>query len=901
MNTMKRFIMLIGLLSVYSIISASQPYLPNTIVIKFKSISQLKSTQVLPTSVNAILSKSYTNIQPMFPEHSTLKSTGSGLNKIYMVTLTNENGFWEKINQLNEDANVEYALPYYLPELLGEINDPLVSNQYYLDLIQADTAHSVNKGDTSIIIGITDTGVELLHDDLKGNIKYNYDDPINGIDDDADGFIDNYRGWDVADNDNNPSESSSYHGTMVAGLASASCNNEIGIYSIGYNSKILPVKIMDSNGYLSGAYQGIVYAADHGCDVINCSWGSQIDNQLLDEVIDYAISIKNCVVVAAAGNASNDQPYYPGACEGVINVANTNQSDAKVSKSTYGVEVDICAPGNQVYTTYINNTYHQGWGTSFASPIVAGAAALVKAQFPDYSPLQIAEQLRITSDIIDTLTDNSYFYHHMGYGRLNAYKALTIDTLPSIRLSNLELIGPNSTPQAGDTLTVYFTATNYLAQISNTVIQLTSDSEYITTLTHTMSTGNLATLGSVNNEAKPFQIIISEDIPYDTEIELNFNIAGYSYSDYQIFKTLINPSYVNVEKQSLTTTFTSNGKIGFANSQEYFGKGVIYQNSESILPEAGIIIGNEQSTLVSAVYEEYDFEVVQQIDTVTMDGYLYGKTEFRPGDKYESMPVNILQTYRMFDREDLDGVIFYDYQIANEGSSDIDGFVFSIFTDWDIDNNYFNHSGYIKDQNIFYTYATSTNNFYAGIALLNCDSCKAYTFDLISGGNGGIDITSDFSDDLKWYAMTNNRLNDNNSVDTVDIAGIISALPQDLHASDTLNYSFCLVVANSYLELVEKTNTAKAIYQTNDIDDNNLVTDAIKIYPNPTQSELNVAITDYHESELYLYNTTGKLISQFKAESKTEVIDLSKYPNGVYYLQINLNDKRYTKKIVLVK
>jgi len=416
-----------------------------------------------------------------------------------------------------------------------------------------------------------------------------------------------------------------------------------------------------------------------------------------------------------------------------------------------------------------------------------------------------------------------------------------------------------------------------------------------------MSTGNMATLSSVSNESKPFQIIIAEDIPYDTEIELNFNIAGYTYSDYQLFKTLVNPSYVDVEKQSMTTTFTSNGKIGFANSQKYYGKGVLYQNSESILPEAGIIIGNDRSTLVSANYEEYDFKIVQQIDTVSEDGYLFGQTQYRPDDKYETMPVNIVQTYKMYDRDDLDGVIFYNYQVINEGTNDIDDFIFSIYADWDIDNNYYNHSNYVKDQNIFYTYATSTNNFYAGIALLSSDTCHAYTFDLTSGGNGGIDITSEFIDDLKWYAMNTNRVNDNNSVDTVDISGIISALPQDLLSNDTANYSFCLVVADTYLELIEKTNTAKAIYKSNFISETATTANWVKIYPNPAQNQLKVETTDATPSKIYLYNSSGQIIRSQLIENTSEVIYLEGFLPGIYYLQIINKSRNYTQKIIVIQ
>ncbi|GAI36367.1 unnamed protein product, partial [marine sediment metagenome] len=130
--------------------------------------------------------------------------------------------------------------PHYLPELLYTPDDPLNIYQYYLDTIKAYDAWEICKGDSNIVIGITDTGVDIDHEDLQGNIYYNYNDPINGIDDDNDGFIDNFRGWDLGENDNNPQWEINDHGVVVTGIAGARTDNGIGISGVGFKSRFLP-------------------------------------------------------------------------------------------------------------------------------------------------------------------------------------------------------------------------------------------------------------------------------------------------------------------------------------------------------------------------------------------------------------------------------------------------------------------------------------------------------------------------------------------------------------------------------------------------------------------------------------------------------------------------------------
>ena len=254
-----------------------------------------------------------------------------------------------------------------------------------------------------IVIAIVDSGSDLEHEDLADNIYLNLNDPINGIDDDQDGYIDNYKGWDFvglsASNlkeDNNPdvTADSCEHGVHVSGLASAVTNNIKGIASLAQNAKLMIVKVGadDNANAIYRGYDGIIYAVDHGAKIINCSWGGPGGGAFGQDVINYALS-KNCLVVAAAGNSNSLVPIYPAAYQGVLAVANVNSNDLKSTSSSYGYHVGIASPGVGILSTNNGGKYGIKGGTSMASPIVSSAVALVMAKFPSLTAIQVAQMI----------------------------------------------------------------------------------------------------------------------------------------------------------------------------------------------------------------------------------------------------------------------------------------------------------------------------------------------------------------------------------------------------------------------------------------------------------------------------------------------------------------------------
>lgn len=829
------------------------------------------------------------------------------MHNIYILHLTDETNQNEVIKSIKYFKDIEYVEPYPISYTFNTPNDPLINNQYNLDITKTYAAHNISKGDTNVVIGIVDTGIDLLHEDLKNNIKYNYHDPINNIDDDGDGFVDNYYGWDVADDDNNPQNNASwsgvanYHGTNVAGIASATTNNGVGIASIGYHTKILPIKAMDGSGAIIAGYEGIMYAATHGCQIINLSWGNNIYSQFAQDVINYVTNEYGCLVIAAAGNkraATDKRPdtwFYPASYDNVFSVAATGPTDQRWTGSSYAITVDVSAPGQGLYTTDQFDSYKYTYGTSSAAPMAAGLAGLIKAHRPNFTNKQLAEQIRITSDHIDTLSENIPYSKQLGYGRINALRALSNNNLPSIRIDSFNVSCLNN--YNCDTLSISFIATNYLAQATNTTIELTCNSDYIIPLSNHISSGQLNTFAQVSNTTSPFLFKVSEDMPYNELVWFEFKMNDEGYKDYQIFETVIKKDFINVINDELETTLTSNGKIGYANWENELGIGIRYKG-ENTISNAGIILGNGSDNMASALFSNEDFSSVTIIDTASTFEGLLGFEKLKTNNE-SNLNLDINHKTLLPNNEELKNSIIHTYTILNQSGIAVNELKMSQFIDWDLSHPNYNIVSFDSELNMAYTYSRTSNVIYSAICLLNDMEAIPYAFDMIAGGNGGIDITQGFSNDLKWFTMNNHRENAGNKGDSIDIASMLTTEQFDLNNDDSIEIAFAHIIGSNLNELKIKASILIEEYnKTISINEHN---QSFDIFPNPAKNNIIVKLNSDKNEQITIYNSMGQTI--YKASIATEEtilnIDVSNLTKGIYIIEIRGALTSNTKKLII--
>ncbi len=731
----------------------SKDYLPNTLIIKFakegsvvikgtditSGQSKLSLKSVLISGMKPLFKKE--TLQAKFPQQQTNIRDDAGLERVYEVKFSGSKAIEEVINEVLGNKNVVYAEPSYIYYTGYIPNDSFfVGNQTYLNQVRAPRAWDILKNSSGVIIGIVDSGTDLDHEDLADNIYINTADPVNGMDDDNDGYVDNNMGWDFvgqsASNlteDNNPEVTSDTtdHGVHVSGIAGAVSDNGKGVSSVAFNPKLLIVKVGsdDNSTAIYRGYEGIKYAADHGAQVINCSWGGPGGGSYGQDIINYAIQ-KGCLVVAAAGNDDTDVADYPAAYDGVLSVANVRSTDVKSSSSNYNFKVDISAPGNGIYNTVNGSRYASYSGTSMSSPMVAGAAALVKSRFPDLDMLQIGEQLRVTADQIDN--KNTAYAGRLGKGRMNVFRALT-ESQPSVRNQKLTVIdkGNGSIP-AADTIQLYFDLKNFLAPATGLVVTLSSTNGDAQLITSQVNVGTVAT-SETKLMVGPFKVFIRPGISDNEEIEFKVTYAsnGNNYTDTEYFKITASLDYRNINVNQITTTITSNGRVGFNNSNAENGLGFTYK-SRSLLFEAALMIGNTASNVSNNARTgdgDSDSHFIKRIrvkEVENEDVAFEGRSEFDDSGNPNRLNVYVKHRQLAFSEAPDDKYVIVEYEIENKNTTPLNGVYIGLFTDWDVDQEGRDATKYDVVNRMGYTFGKAGGTPYAAVKLLSITADPLY-------------------------------------------------------------------------------------------------------------------------------------------------------------------------------
>lgn len=531
---------------------------------------------------------------------------------------------------LQTHPEIEIAEPIYPDFPLSIPNDTYASQQTMLSTIKAFQTWDTFIGDTNIIIGIVDTGVLQEHEDLQNSIATNWNEiPDNGIDDDQNGYVDDFRGCNLSF----PKESNGgftyhqqEHGTAVAGIAGATTNNGKGIAGVAYKCRIFPVKASDRNSNLIDyGYRGILYCAIRGFHVVNCSWGRIKPFSPIDQsIIDYAVA-RGTVVVAAGGNGDNS-PYvwYPAGYRGVLAVGEVNQVDIVTSVTTLNHTIRIMAPGIGNWVTKNQPNLYDSpnyGGTSWAAPVVSGVIAMVRARYPWLDPLQTIEYCRQIGDDISNLNSNP-FYRRLIPLRVNMLKMLSVDPMSIPGISPIKVTTKLSDGKfserffVGDTVFLTIEAKNYLASAQNLRFVLSLADDFETSLKIIDDEANVDLISSGENfHIGEFSFKIEEK--KEDLLFLRVDILGENgYNDFFLIPFIPTIPIKNFQNDSIFVSFSDKGSIGFYGSgNNRIGNGFGSKSFGNQLYKGGLIISENDQKLVSALFsfnqDGSDFRVVK--------------------------------------------------------------------------------------------------------------------------------------------------------------------------------------------------------------------------------------------------------------------------------------------------
>jgi len=385
---------------------------------------------------------------------------------VYRIILEDNEIIEDALRTLSDQSYILFAEYEPIMKTAYIPNDPQYNLQWHHPKIQAPETWDWTFGDEEIVISIIDTGIKWNHPDLQDNIWINeaelnsttYGGPGmtidwengtvsggNGQDDSGNGKIDDVIGWDFYSNSNQSFQShpANDHGTHVAGTAGAVGNNDIGVAGVAMSVKLISSRHAPTHTpspYVTNGNSGIYYSADSGADIINCSYGGTGGAYQANLAVNYATD-QGALVFGAAGNdnINNDiTPHYPGDADNAVCVAATDQNDSKAYFSNFGNVIDISAPGVGIRAPIISGNSYAGYdGTSMASPVAAGVAALIKSMHPDLGPIEIRDRIILTADDIDDL--NPGYEGLLGSGRINAFTATMYDLIPNLSIEEMQI------------------------------------------------------------------------------------------------------------------------------------------------------------------------------------------------------------------------------------------------------------------------------------------------------------------------------------------------------------------------------------------------------------------------------------------------------------------------------
>lgn len=923
-------------------LKAGKDYLPKTLIFKVKnqyrqncrlnSVNDLPRLEPLMKTIGVKkIGKIYPDSRPPAERTNGLSGEMVDLSLIYSLEYTADLTVESIINKMRAMGYFEYVEPKYIPKLQYVPNDPLYTNagQYFckgniVGSINCEQAWDITKGDPNVVIGIVDSGTDPNHLDLKANYA---------------------GGYDVAMNDADPTWEAIDHGVAVSGDAAAVTDNGIGVAGPGFNCKFKAIKISDKNGVLIAAFEGIRWAADNGCKIINCSWGGSSHSQYEQDIINYAAINKNCLIVSSAGNSGKMESLYPNSYNNVYSVGASNSKDEVAAFSTYGYAVDFLAPGEGIYSTSGTDSsgYASNDGTSMASPVAAGAAALIQSKFNYTNPMQIGERLRQTCDPLAITgvnnTDSLYKNGYLGKGRINVYRALTEQNLKSLVISPIAITdGGDDVFMPAETLSISATFTNYLDALNNAVATLSVASVSAGNAPQILgggmfNLGPLATLAAKNNNTAPFKIVLDPSVPINQVVTFVITVTDGSYTEKQYISIDVNEDCIDVTVNDVFTTISSTGIIGTNKSLDLprrKGLGFQYQlmpsgSEKDILPEMSLMIGvsadqvsdNFKELDFGTIYPYSDFARVKRVNRIPNSSVadFQAVGDFNDSVAKNSKPLPVMINQNIFAWSDVPyrKFILLKYLIKNTGTVSLNNLYAGIMADWDVQDYSSNKASYDSIYHMGYCYKAGNNGTYAGIQQLSAYKTNCYTIDKAPNGNGGVEVFDgmiySFNTSEKYTVLSTSRKNDLFAATGGDVMQCVSAGPFNINPGSSAEVTFAIIAGDNLADLQnsacaaqKKYNNSCIVTSVEDINENGL--DLI-IAPNPASSYIDVNYNGTSSnSSIRIINLLGEVMATFgnmDTGNNTIHMDVSSLVPGIYFCQLQAGNEVLTKKFIVNK
>jgi serine protease len=912
-----------------------QLYQVGTINIKFKnSVSGFTKTSTGMQNVDRILSEyGVKSVWQMYPLKTNVSKRMIGdeeLAKVFQVKYSTAADPWDAANKvLNSNKDLlDWAEPSFVYEADYVPNDPVIATQWHIQKINSYQAWDICKGDTNVIVGIVDSGTDLDHPDLQANFKIRWSDPVNGIDDDANGYVDDWKGWDFYGNDNSVQiqPSGNTHGSHVSGCVSQVTDNGVHGAGIGFKTKIMVTKHTDDTNpesYLYNTDNGIVYCYQNGAKVINCSFGSASYSSNSQLVCNNAWA-NGTVICASAGNGDpsgvgQNWARYPASYDNVVNVAATGSTDIKTTFSNYHSTVDVSAPGSGILSTMYPHTYEYLDGTSMASPITAGTVALIRAKYPTWTPQQVVERLKIAVDSIYDL--NPTYIGLLGTGRINAFKCLS--ELPVVKVLSINhndsIYGNNDKiydvneiiPIAISFKNIHFAGTNASLRLTTTspFVQIVQDSVYI---------GNISAYGNFNTTfANTFKVKALASCPFDKDITFKVSSSGTCYTDdnANTFVIRFRQGFAIHTINNMKLSLTKDGNVG--KKVQSYGNGLqIGTGTSNNIYEGGLMIGQNNTKVSDCVRRSSSPANVSDTDFVALSSYTlttpgihsnqdgYGKfNDDGAGTNKIGVEVEAF-SYAYNTSQDMDYILLK-YKIKNTNSTALSNIYAGLFL-WFSPDGIFGSNNITRLNNtnkLAYTYNTTIPNRYLGLGLLTNQTmnCKILTM---------ADVITGFTSQEKWDALSGGIVND--SLGPGGNCFALSIGPLNLAANQVETVGFAIINGTSAADLISKNNIAKVKYISVDV--KNISTEIPRVfslsqnYPNPFNPVTNIqfGLPKDEFVSIKIYDMLGRevntLVNEFKKAGTYEVnMNASSLSSGVYFYRIQAGTFSEIKRMVVLK